>query len=131
MAHVGRNLNRAILIPTFTVGVEVANVIPVTIDIKDMDGNLANGTAEVLAELVDGDCLPVLSAAYTMAVGAKGVLITTTAKAQVMVTSDAAGGIVLDVTQVAGGIVATIYLMLTVLGYPGEPVRVPLTYDGV
>jgi len=128
--YIGTAMARAITTPTGVAGAEAANHILVTLNIVDINGNAIEGsTFDVKAELLDGDCLPPLATAYNIADGGAGVLITATGKAACLATTDSHGDLVLDVVDVVGATNTTIHMLITILGIPCAPIRIPLVFD--
>jgi len=114
-----------------TVGTETANVIPVTIQLEEGDGSDIAEAATFVVSLIDADGIEALAAAFTLGLtgGGSGTLVTNTGQARVIATTDAAGLLNLDCTDVVGASGATIYAMVKPLNATGITTYAAITFD--
>jgi len=112
------------------VGAEAADVIPVDVFLVDAAGNDMNRQWVGLFQLYDGDLAhPNPATEFEMDV-TTGTGITAGTKSGMMIQSDANGQVSLDVTDVAGGSGATIYIVAQVIsGANAATASDPITFD--
>jgi len=98
-----------------TVGAEAANVIQLLIQLQDVKGNNIARNRDVIVTVYEATMIEAVAAAFTLADGGVGALISTTAQARVLATTDATGLLDLDLTDVAGASGKTVYVTVEVL----------------
>jgi hypothetical protein len=120
--------------PVITVGDEDTNVIPLSIQLQTMEGDKnpfvnAEESVDVEVAVFRSTGIEALAAAFTLADGGAGSLLSTTANARVFARTDATGLLELNLTDVAGGSGATVYVKITPLNRPGFPGYATATFD--
>lgn len=109
-------LTSGVRFPFLSIGAEAANVIALTVQLQDGLGASTLVATNVFVRLIDANGIDSLAAAFTLADGGAGTLISTTGQASVLATTSAGGTLVLDVTDVVGASGATIYALVWVIG---------------
>jgi hypothetical protein len=119
----------AVRIPALTVGSESANVIAVTVQIEDADQNAISEAVDLYCELLlsTGE-EPNPASQFNMA-ATTGTEVTTTAQENMIVTTNASGVAVLDITDVAGASGSTIQLLVRSMGGVSAARRAAITFD--
>ena len=122
-----RHIATSATIPTLVAGAEASNAIPVTFA----------GPAEIAqyrCDVYDAAFLQEVVAAYTLAETGTGAEVSTTAKASLVFTTDAAGAAIITVSDVSTTSTETLFVVVspfpsqgTVPAIPG-PVEVTITF---
>lgn len=109
---------------------EAANVISVEINVNDAEGDPVSVSWSALVQLVDGNGDATNPATAFEFDATTGTMVTAATQDSGIVTSDASGDIVLDVTDVAGASGATIYCIVQpVGGVNARPAYSAITFD--
>jgi len=130
-----RDLRARRVIPQITVGTEAADVIAVSIALTTVQEALndyvaADEAVSCLVELIEeADGQPATPATGADFSPTTGTAVSADDKSIMVVSSSAAGAIVLDVTDQAGASGKTFLLKVTPLGVPGFPSVAVLTFD--
>ena len=130
-----RFLRQRRYIPQLTVGAESSDVIAVSISLTTYqesrnDYVAADEAIDCLVELIEqSDSLLATHTSEADFSPTTGTAVTTDDRALMVVTSTAAGAIVLDVTDQAGASGKTFLLKVTPMGVPGFPAYALLTFD--
>jgi hypothetical protein len=112
------------------VGTEAADVIEVELNVSDASGNPVAQSWSAYVRLVDGNADATNPATAFEFDATTGTMVTAATQDSGIVTSDAAGDIVLDVTDVAGASGATIYIMVEAIGgVNARPAFSAITFD--
>ncbi len=124
-------LEKAYARPALSKAAEAADVIAVTCQLKDLDGNNLSEAREVELCLIDNNGLESLVGAFTIT-PTTGTAKTTTAKPRLVVESNAAGLVVVDVTDIGGASGLTIHMLARVMSDAnriGGQERLAITFD--
>ena len=111
-----------------SLGEVVANNIAVAIQLVDSDGTALKSSRRLLCQALDPDMEFGLEAAFTLAETGAGAEVSTTAKAGLLITTDANGVAEVTVTDVSTALAATAYLLITPVDGLGAPALVPVTF---
>lgn len=111
-----------------TPGAEAGNAIAVAVQVKDTTGANVARTQRFACRVYDAAMGPTLAAAWTLAETGAGAEISTTARPQLLIDTDANGAATVAVTDVSGVFVGTVYLELTPENKQGVPSIVALTF---
>lgn len=103
------------VVPTLAVAAEAANVIDVTVTLKNTQGTAVAAAHTCIAYLYDADMDLVDPAAFTLAETGDGAEVSTTARHTLIFTTSAAGVATLSVTDVGGASGATKRLVVKVI----------------
>lgn len=115
-------------VPVLTALAEAANVIPVTVQIRDEWNIPFSDTVQCRADILDADMVHALVGAFTAAETGAGVEISTTARPSLLFDTDANGVAEVSVTDVSGIFAGTVYLQVAPLAGVGSPRIVPCVF---
>jgi len=114
---------------SISVAAEAANVIAATVSIVDAAGNEVSEQFAAKLSLVDGNADATNpGSAFEMDV-TTGTGITAGTQDSMLITSTAAGSIVIDITDVAGASGATVYLIAEPININAAPAYSAVTFD--
>jgi len=116
------------VIPTLTIGSEIANVRAITIQAKDADGNNVSRVVRMELQVLANTGIPVTSGAeYTITIGASGTEVTPTTSATVsprpymMLDTNSSGQAQVTLTDAATGSNRGVWLRVLPFNTPGSP----------
>lgn len=124
-----RKLTVTPVIPDFTLASESGNAISVVIQLVDPDGNNVARATDLLCVLRKSDGIIATTAEFTLAETGDGTEVSTTAKASLIVTTDAEGQCTIAVTDVSGAYTALAFLEVTPLNTLGSPGLATLDFN--
>ena len=132
-SHLGREAHDALVgvVAAATVATEVADVIAVAIQAKthSLTLDLAETLRFRVRILTAATYIPHIAAAFLAVIGTNGAAVTGNSQPQMLVDTDSAGRLDLDVTDVVGATGLTVYLELEPVNRAGSVLVVPLTFD--
>jgi hypothetical protein len=108
---------------------EVANVIAVTLQVKDFAGEDVEAQVYFHCQIFDANMLAGVVGSWRLAESGDGTEVSVTAKPSLLVRTSAAGAATLSVTDVAGGSGATVYLKVSPVNSYGKDQYLALTFD--
>lgn len=115
-----------------TPGAEVANAIPVVINVVSWAGTPVSRVQRLLCRVREADMVTGLVAAWTMAETGAGSEVSTSARPELLIDTDASGDATVTVTDVSGAFAGTVYLEVvpvsTATNVPGTPRIVALVF---
>jgi len=118
-----------------TPAAEAADVIAVTVNLVDLEGDDLDRAQRLLCEVFKDDMTQASSAEFTLAETGSGSEVSTTAKPRLLIDTDASGDATVSITDVAGASGATVFLQVTPVStstnVPGHPRIIEVTFDGV
>lgn len=121
--------------PDLSIGTEAANVILLSVQVVDHLGADVAAVTPVHVRMYEATMIEALAAAVTLADGGAGSLVSTTANASVIATTDATGLLEVDVTDAAGASGKTFYAEVEVFSsstspaYLGGKSYIAITFD--
>jgi hypothetical protein len=103
-----------------TVGADTGNAVAITLQVTDALGAAVLGVKRIKLQLFEATMIPSIAAAWTMAMGAEGTIVSTTANATIVFDTNALGYADVDIADVVTGTAATLYSEATLLDAAGR-----------
>jgi hypothetical protein len=123
------DLQVGLLYASLTAAAEAGNVRTVAIQVKDFTGTNVAAAVRFHCQLFDANMLAAVTASWRLAETGAGSEVTATAKASLIIQTDANGAATVSVTDVGGASNTTVYLKVSPLLAFGRDEYVALTFD--
>ena len=105
--------------PLLTAGAQVSTAKPVTIQLQDLAGDSVARVQRLECTVRRSDGLQTVVGEVTLSETGVGVEVTTTAKATLIITTDANGAATLTLTNASGGALSNMHLVVQPIDLPG------------
>ena len=123
-----RLVNIGIRVPVLSLGAEAGEARLLTVQLADVNGVAVAEASDIQIEVLRATGIQALEAAFRLSDGGAGAVVTTTANARMIYTTDATGLAQVTITDVATGVVETLQIVVTSLSGIGLVRRIACAF---